>query len=59
MAFFIACYPKLEGGGFTHWAVIVVNILYPSRSLSGNHVKAFLIFFSALTVPLRVEREQQ
>jgi hypothetical protein len=58
MAFFVAYYSKMKGGGFTHWTVIVANILYQSRSPSGNYVKAPLIPFPALTVPFRVERGQ-
>jgi hypothetical protein len=46
--FFIGKIFVQKGGGFTHWVVIVANILYPSRSSSGNQVKAFLISFSAL-----------
>jgi hypothetical protein len=58
MAFFVAHYSKMKGGGFTHWTVIVANIHYPSRSPSGNYVKALLISFPALTAPFRVERGQ-
>ena len=58
MAFFVARYSKKKGGGFTHWTVIVANILYPSRFPGGNYVKALSIFFPALTVPFRVERGQ-